>query len=140
MITYEGMLTLSRPRENIKLLYDYELENAPGKSIVGVEVHFSPRGFTPPHRHGGATVVATVTDGQVLSGMNGNPPKVYEVGESFMELPGCHHTVGENASQEKPATFIAVFIVDTEVVRMGYDRLSVLDDANDKDFSISPPD
>lgn len=110
------------------MLYDYELKNAPGKSIVGVEVQFPPGGFTPPHRHGGATVVATVTEGQVLSGMNGNPPKVYEVGENFMEMPGCHHTVGENNSQKEPATMVVVFIVDTEVVKMGYDRLTVIDD------------
>lgn len=110
------------------MLYDYELKNAPGKSIVGFEVHFPPGGYTPPHRHAGASVVATVTEGQMLSGMNGNPPKVYEVGESFMELPGCHHTVGENNSQEKPATFVAVLVVDTEVVKKGYDHLVVLDD------------
>ena len=110
------------------MLYDHELKNAPGKSVVGVEVQYPPRGFTPPHRHAGATVVATVTDGQVLSGMNGNPPKVYGVGESFIELPGCHHTVGQNDSQDKPATLFAVFIVDTEVLKMGYAALTVLDD------------
>jgi quercetin dioxygenase-like cupin family protein len=72
--------------------------------------------------------VGTETDGQVLSGMNGNPPKVYEVGESFMELPASHHTVGENNSQEKPATLVAVFIVDTAVVKMGNDHLTVIND------------
>ncbi|KIW21075.1 hypothetical protein PV08_01654 [Exophiala spinifera] len=121
--------TKNRPREVVKVLYDYRLENAPGKSIVGLQVHLPPGGFTPPHRHGGATVVATVTDGQFLSGMNGNPPVVYEVGQSFMELPGCHHTVAENNSRENPATFTAVFIVDTDVVEDGYGRLTVLDEA-----------
>ncbi|ERS96177.1 cupin domain protein [Sporothrix schenckii 1099-18] len=120
--------TQARPRETVKVLYDYELKNAPGKSIVGLEVHFAPGAFTPPHRHAGATVVATVTEGEVLSGMNGNPPKVYQVGEGFIEQPGCHHTIGENNSQEKPATLVAVFIVDTEVVKGGYNRLTVLDD------------
>ncbi|KAK6379601.1 uncharacterized protein PV06_00498 [Exophiala oligosperma] len=120
--------TSNRPREIVKLLYDYKLENAPGKSIVGLEVHLPPGGFTPPHRHGGATVVATVKDGQFLSGMNGNPPVVYGVGQSFMELPGCHHTVAENNSREEPTTFVAVFVVDTDVVKMGYDRLTVLDE------------
>ncbi|OAA56265.1 cupin domain protein [Niveomyces insectorum RCEF 264] len=123
--------TQPRVREDIKLLYDYKLKNAPGKSVVGVEVQFPPGGSTPPHRHGGATVVVTVTDGEVLSGMNGNAPVVYGVGETFMELPGCHHTVAENNSQEKPATFTAVFIVDTAVVELGYDRLTVLDDEKD---------
>ncbi|KAI1874676.1 hypothetical protein JX265_004884 [Neoarthrinium moseri] len=118
----------TRPRENIKILYDYELVNAPGKSIVALELDFPPNGFTPPHRHGGATVVAVVTEGSMLSGMNGNPPKVYKVGESFMELPGCHHTVGENHSKTERLKAIATFIVDTEVVRSGYEGLVVLDE------------
>ncbi|KAF4467410.1 cupin 2 conserved barrel domain-containing [Fusarium albosuccineum] len=121
-------ISRSRPRESGKLLYDYKLQNAPGKSIVAVELDYPPNGFTPPHRHGGATVVAFVTEGELLSGMNGNPPKVYKAGESFMELPGCHHTVGENQSQDQRAKAIAVFIVDTDVVKQGYEGLTVLDE------------
>lgn len=60
--------------------------------------------------------------------MNGNPPKVYEVGEHFMEMPGCHHTVGENYSKEKPAKFIATFVIDTEIVNAGFHNLVVLDE------------
>lgn len=118
----------SRPRETVKLLYDYELRNAPGKSIVALEVSFPPDGWTPPHTHAGATVVAVVTEGTVLSGMNGNPPRVYAVGENFMELPGCHHTVGENNSKEVPAKMVATMVVDTEVIKGGqYQNLVVLD-------------
>ncbi|KAF9871441.1 hypothetical protein CkaCkLH20_11088 [Colletotrichum karsti] len=117
-----------RPRETGKVLYDYELANAPGKSVVGLEVVYPPNGFTPPHRHAGATVVAQVIEGTVLSGMNGNPPRVYEVGESFMEMPGCHHTVGENPSQVDVAKLHAVFIVDTSVVKKGYENLTVIDE------------
>ena len=122
-------VTSARPREAIKPLYDHELKNAPGKSIIGVEVSFVGDAWTPPHRHAGATVVATVLEGEILSGMNGNPPKVYKVGESFMEQPGCHHTVGENNSKDKPAKFIAVFVIDTEVItKGGYGALVELDE------------
>ncbi|RKL32879.1 hypothetical protein BFJ72_g10379 [Fusarium proliferatum] len=117
----------NRPRENIKILYDYELTNAPGKSIVGIEVHYGPSGWTPPHTHSGATVAATVIKGQLLSGMNGNPPKVYHAGESFREYPGCHHTVSKNPSETEDTTFIAVVVIDTEVVKKGYQNLVVLD-------------
>jgi quercetin dioxygenase-like cupin family protein len=92
-----------------------------------LEVSFPPDGWTPPHTHAGATVVAVVTEGEVLSGMNGNPPSVYKVGENFRELPGCHHTVGENNSKEVPAKIVATFVVDTEVVKAGYQNLVVLD-------------
>lgn len=118
----------SRPRETVKLLYDHDLPNAPGKSIVGLEVTYPPGGFTPPHRHAGATVVARVTEGAVLSGMNGEPPRVYGVGEGFVEMPGCHHTVGENNSRDRIAKLVAVFVVDTEVVGRGYENLTVVDE------------
>lgn len=72
--------------------------------------------------------MARVTEGAVLSGMNGEPPRVYEVGDSFVEMPGCHHTVGENNSREKPARLVAVFVVDTEVVSKGYENLTVIDE------------
>jgi quercetin dioxygenase-like cupin family protein len=120
--------TSSRPRESIEIVFDHELTNAPGKSIVGVQLEYPPNGFTPPHRHGGATVVAVIQEGQVLSGMNGNPPKVYNPGESFIERPGCHHTVGENNSMEKSARFMAIFVVDTDVLKSrGYAALTEFD-------------
>lgn len=118
----------SRPRETARLLYDHPLPNAPGKSIIGLEVTYPPGGFTPPHTHAGATVVARVTAGSILSGMNGDPPRVYGVGEGFVEMPGCHHTVGENNSADEPATLEAVFVVDSEVVSKGYEGLTVVDE------------
>ncbi|KAF2724613.1 hypothetical protein K431DRAFT_310156 [Polychaeton citri CBS 116435] len=123
----EAGINKSRPRENIKFLYDYELKNAPGKSIVAIEVDYPPGGFTPPHRHAGATVVAFVTEGSILSGMNGMPPKVYEAGENFVELPGCHHTTSENHSENHRGKMIATMVVDTEVVKTGYENLVVID-------------
>ncbi|KID95781.1 cupin domain protein, partial [Metarhizium majus ARSEF 297] len=118
----------ARPRESLSIIFDHKLANAPGKSIVGVQLEYPPNGFTPPHRHGGATVVAVIQEGQVLSGMNGNPPKVFHPGESFVELPGCHHTVGENNSKVEGAKFMAIFVVDTEVLEtQGYEGLTILD-------------
>ena len=119
----------NRPREDIKVVFDHELTNAPGKSIIGLRLNYPPDGFTPPHRHGGATVVAHILSGELLSGMNGNPPRVYKPGESFVELPGCHHTVGENNSKTGSTQAIAIFVVDTEVVKAGgYAALTVLDE------------
>ncbi|CEJ91346.1 hypothetical protein VHEMI07064 [[Torrubiella] hemipterigena] len=119
----------NRPRETVKVLYDYELTNAPGKSLIGIEVSYLPNGYTPPHRHSGATVVGMTIEGEILSGMNGNPPQVYKVGESFRELPGCHHTVGENNSAEHPAKLIATFVIDTAIVKeKGYAVLTQIDE------------
>lgn len=61
--------------------------------------------------------------------MNGNPPKAYKPGETFIELPGCHHTVAENKSQTSSTQAIAIMVVDTEVLKAGgYAALTVLDE------------
>ena len=73
--------------------------------------------------------MAVVLEGEFLSGMNGNPPQVYRPRETFMERPGCHHTVSENNSQTGWVRAIATFVVDTEVLRKGgYEALTVLDE------------
>lgn len=67
--------------------------------------------------------------GEFTSGMNGNPPKAYKPGETFIELPGCHHTVAENNSQTCSMQAITIAVVDTEVVKTGgYAALTVLDE------------
>lgn len=47
-----------------------------------------------------------------------------------MEMPGCHHTIGEseNVSGIERAGILAVFVVDESVVRDGIGALTVLDD------------
>lgn len=119
----------TRPREIVKVAFDYELANCPGKSIIGLQLELPPGGWTPPHRHGGAQVVALIQEGEMLSGMNGNPPKVYGPEQTFMELPGCHHTVGDNNSTTERCRFLAIMVVDTETIKTGgYAALTVLDE------------
>ncbi|KAK0649969.1 hypothetical protein B0T16DRAFT_457330 [Cercophora newfieldiana] len=120
----------TRPREEIKILYDVELTNCPGKSLVALELVYKPDGTTPPHRHAGATAVAYVLDGEFLSGMNGNPAQVYYEGQHFVERPGCHHTVSDNASSSKPMKAIVNLVVDTKVLKTekGYAALTEFDE------------
>lgn len=97
-------------------------------STIGVELTYPPGAWLPPHRHGGATVIGMVLEGQMLSGMNGNPPKVYQPGETWMELPGCHHTVCDNNSAEVTSKMVAMFTLETEVIEKGgYDVLTKMD-------------
>ncbi|KFY29864.1 hypothetical protein V494_08423 [Pseudogymnoascus sp. VKM F-4513 (FW-928)] len=116
------------PREEVTPIFQYELKNCPGMTIVGARVDYPAGGFTPPHRHGGAQVVAMVTEGGILSGMNDNPPELYSEGQSFVEMPGCHHTVGQNNSQTEKAKAIVIYVVQTEVVKSGFHNLMVLDE------------
>jgi quercetin dioxygenase-like cupin family protein len=38
--------------------------------------------------------------------------KVYRTGESWYEDPGARHQVTRNASKDKPASLLAVFVLD----------------------------
>jgi quercetin dioxygenase-like cupin family protein len=44
-------------------------------------------------------------------GVEGQPVRVLNIGESFFEPPGAHHIINENASATEPARAIAVMIV-----------------------------
>jgi quercetin dioxygenase-like cupin family protein len=54
-----------------------------------------------------------VLSGANRSQVNDEPAKVYQVGESWYEVPGSHHRVSENASDREPASLLAVFVVDS---------------------------
>jgi quercetin dioxygenase-like cupin family protein len=82
-------------------------------------VNFPPHGSTPPHRHGGASVVGYVVQGSLLNKMNDAPVKVLNKGETWYEAPGCHHKVSDNNSETEPATLLATFVVDTKAVEAG---------------------
>lgn len=58
--------------------------------------------------------------------MNDNDPIISSPGEIFYEAPGCHHVRSENNTQERGA-FVAVLIIDDEVVEKGYENIFVLD-------------
>jgi quercetin dioxygenase-like cupin family protein len=98
--------------------------------MVGLELFYEPGGWSPPHRHAGATAVAYVLEGKFLSGMNGNPAKMYGPGEQFIEQPGCHHTVSDNGSMTESMRAIVVLVVDTEVLKgeKGYMALTEIDE------------
>jgi quercetin dioxygenase-like cupin family protein len=119
----------SRPFPNILPLYRKSIPNCPGKTIVALNVTFPPNGSTPPHTHAGAFVVVNVVSGYTLNKMNNDPMKVLGPGETFAENPGCRHKISDNASATEPATMVATFIVDTEVVeKVGIEGLVVIDE------------
>ncbi|KAK4163925.1 germin-like protein subfamily 2 member 2 [Cladorrhinum sp. PSN259] len=128
--TNPARYTRSGPREELKILYDVPLKNCPGKTLIGMEVFYKPGGWSPPHRHAGATCVAYVLKGEFLSGMNGNPAQIYKEGEHFVEQPGCHHTVSDNGSKEGDMKAIVNLIVDTSVLKTekGYAALLEIDE------------
>ena len=117
-----------------EIVYHFPLENCPGMSIVGMLVTFPPNSATPPHRHGGASVTAYVTQGAVLNKMNDQNIKYVEAGQSWYEAPGCHHRVSENVSKTEEAKLVATMVVETKVVEEGGMGALVILDEEYKDM------
>lgn len=100
--------------EKVKPVFQHELPNAKGKSMVAVVVTYPPGAKSAGHHHArSAFVYAYVLSGAIRSQVDDAPPKVYGVGESFYEMPGAHHRISENASDREPASLLAVFVVDS---------------------------
>lgn len=112
--------------------------NMPDHYYLGLMVTAPVNAATPPHTHGGAAIVATMIRGKMLNQMvcpnhdpdsQGTGPKVYSVGESWYEPPGCHHVRSETVGDEE-AQFLAVFVVSREKVdKEGLASLVVIDAA-----------
>ncbi|MBX5048823.1 cupin domain-containing protein [Rhizobium lentis] len=99
----------------ITLVYEHALPDVPGKSIRGVLVEYGPGGYSPAHTHAKSAIIyATVLEGAVKSQINGGPVRSFKAGESFTELPGDHHGVSANASDNEPSKLLAVFVVNTD--------------------------
>jgi quercetin dioxygenase-like cupin family protein len=100
--------------EKVRPVFQHELPNAKGKSMVAVVVTYPPGAKSAGHHHArSAFVYAYVLSGAIRSQVDDAPPKVYGVGESFYEMPGAHHRISENASDREPASLLAVFVVDS---------------------------
>jgi quercetin dioxygenase-like cupin family protein len=100
--------------EHVKLIYDHELPNVPGKSMRAVLVEYEPGGTSSAHTHpNSAFIFATVLEGAIRSKVNDGPVTTFSAGESFSEYPGDRHGVSENASKTEAAKLLAVFVVDT---------------------------
>jgi quercetin dioxygenase-like cupin family protein len=52
-------------------------------------------------------VLVYVLEGAVVTKISGQPEKTYSAGEMFYEPPGSTHEVSRNASDTKPAKFLA---------------------------------
>ncbi|KAJ6084402.1 hypothetical protein N7486_011202 [Penicillium sp. IBT 16267x] len=115
-----------RPRENFEIVNVYHPSNIPGKAVVIISIDMVPNAATPPHMHSGAAAIAIAIDGVVLNQMNCDDPIVSQKGDMWYEAPGCHHVRSENNGSAK-AKFLAVLIIDDEVIKDGLHNIMVLD-------------
>lgn len=87
------------------------LPDYPGKEALMLSVEYPPGGADPVHRHD-AHAFVYVVEGAIVMGVAGGRQVELKAGESFYEAPGDLHTVGRNASGERPAKFVVVLLKD----------------------------
>ncbi|MGW2240203.1 cupin domain-containing protein [Streptomyces sp. NPDC001759] len=102
-----------RSVETFTPLLQQALANVKGKTFTSAIVAFPPGASALPHRHGQALVYAYVLEGTVRSKLDDKPVTTYHQGENWVEQPGAHHVLTENASRTKPAKILVVFVSDT---------------------------
>lgn len=87
------------------------LPDYPGKEALMLSVEYPPGGADPVHRHD-AHAFVYVIEGAIVMGVAGAAETTLKAGETFYEAPGDLHTVGRNASADKPAKFVVVLLKD----------------------------
>ena len=105
---------LAQDGGQVKPAFKHPIPNVEGKSLIAVVVSYAPGAKSPAHHHApSAFIYAYVLSGAIRSQVDDEPAKVYQTGEGFYEAPGSHHRISENASDTKPASLLAVFVVDS---------------------------
>ncbi|NJO32232.1 MAG: cupin domain-containing protein [Rhodospirillales bacterium] len=100
-------------QETVTPVFQHELPNVPGKSLIAFEVEYPAGGASPSHTHPkSAFIYAYVLEGEIVSAVDDEAPRVYRAGEGWYEVPGAHHRVSRNASKTKPAKLLAIFVMD----------------------------
>jgi quercetin dioxygenase-like cupin family protein len=106
---------IAQDREQVKVAFAHALPNIEGKKLVAVTVTYPPGAKSLAHHHAAsAFIYAYVLSGAIRSQVGGEPAKIYHAGEGFYEMPGSHHRVSENASDNEPASLLAVFVMDSK--------------------------
>jgi quercetin dioxygenase-like cupin family protein len=104
--------------EAVKTAFKHAIANVPGKTLTAVIVDYAPGAKSLPHRHGEAFVVAYVLSGAIRSKVDDGKEQVFHAGENWVEAPGAHHLVSENASDAEPARLLAIFVGDNSQDRL----------------------
>jgi quercetin dioxygenase-like cupin family protein len=103
----------AKHQETVTPVFNHALPNVPGKALLAVEVLYPPGAASPAHTHPkSAFIYAYVLSGEIESAVDDEKPRVYRAGESWYEAPGAHHRVSRNASKDKPAKLLAIFVTD----------------------------
>jgi quercetin dioxygenase-like cupin family protein len=99
------------PAPVVNTVMTQALPDYPGKEVQMLTVEYPPGGADPVHRHN-ANAFVYVLEGSVVMGVAGGKEVTLTPGQTFQERPQDIHTVGRNASQERPAKFVVFLLKD----------------------------
>lgn len=107
----QSVLAANPPPPDVKVDSVTALPDYPGKEVMILTVSYPPGGADPVHRHDAHGFVY-VLEGSIVMGVKGGKEVTLTPGQSFHEGPEDIHTVGRNASQDKPAKFVVFLLKD----------------------------
>ncbi len=109
-----GTAHAAPPQAIVKQVMTKPLNDYPGKEVLMITVDYPPGAVDPVHKHNAHGFVY-VLEGSIVMQVKGGKETVLTPGQSFYEGPDDIHTVGRNASQTKPARFLAILLKDQNV-------------------------
>ena len=104
-------IPLETKEAKVTPLMSKDLTEFPGKEGVMITVEYPPGSTDPIHRHN-AHAFIYVLEGSIVMQLRGGEEVTLTPGQTFYEGPNDVHVVGRNASQTKPAKFVAFFVKD----------------------------
>src|ERR1700739_2414099 len=104
------MSVTAEPREaKVTPLFSKDLTDFPGKEGLMITVEYPPGASDPIHRHN-AHAFVYVLEGSIVMQVRGGKEVTLTPGQTFYEGSSDVHVVGRNASQTKPAKFVAFLV------------------------------
>ena len=88
-----------------------DLTDIPGREVLMITVEYAPGGADPIHIHN-AYAFVYVLEGSIVMQVKGGKEVTLTPGQTFYEGPDDVHVVGRNASNSKPAKFLAFLLKD----------------------------
>jgi quercetin dioxygenase-like cupin family protein len=111
-LTAVTMAATTEPKgAQVTPLLSKDLTDIPGKEGLMITVEYPPGSSDPIHRHN-AHAFIYVLEGSIVMQVRGGKEVTLTPGQTFYEGPNDVHVVGRNASQTKPAKFVAFFVKD----------------------------
>ena len=99
-------ISLETKEAQVTQLMSKDLTEFPGKEAEMITVEYPPGSTDPIHRHN-AHAFVYVLEGSIVMQVRGGKEVTLTPGQTFYEGPNDVHVVGRNASQTKPAKFVA---------------------------------